>query len=227
MKYLVSIFNCFIISIFLVSGQKNLPSKGETAKTSNSPDTLTSFSTALLKEISTTSFNLLDLLNNYKEINITPEHPLKVNLSHITDGQLKISDSFNQIKIEGNINLKWLITFGIVGDVKTSLGILSDTKQKTGGNYGMMLSDGDPFEIIKKYKNEKDPENDFSQSKAFIDSGDITIEGQYILNGIEIFFESGSVIFSSAGSLGDFSNGTILIYKGIRYRYITNLWQKL
>lgn len=227
MKYLISIFNCLIISIFLVSGQKSSPSKGETAKTSNSLDTLTSFSTALLKEISITSINLLELLNFYKEINITTEHPLIVKLSYITDGPLKISDNFNQVKIEGNINLKWLITFGIVGEVKTSLGTLSDTKQKTGGNYRMMLSDGDPFEIIKEYKNKKDPESDFSQSEAFIDSGDITIEGQYILNGIEMFFESGSVTFSSEESLGEYSNGTILIYKGIRYRYIMNVWQKL
>lgn len=227
MKYLISIFNCLIISIFLVSGQKNSPANGETTKTSNSLDTLTIFSTALLKEISTTSFNLLELLNFYKVINITTEHPFNVKLSYITDGPLKISDNFNQIKIDGNINLKWLITFGIVGEVKTSLGTLSDTKQKTGGNYRMMLSDGDPFEIIKKYKNNKDPESDFSQSEAFIDSGDITIEGQYNLNGIETFFESGSVTFSSKESQGEYSNGTILIYKGMRYRYIMNAWQKL
>ena len=145
MKYLISIFNCLIISIFLVSGQKNSPANGETTKTSNSLDTLTIFSTALLKEISTTSFNLLELLNFYKVINITTEHPFNVKLSYITDGPLKISDNFNQIKIDGNINLKWLITFGIVGEVKTSLGTLSDTKQKTGGNYRMMLSDGDPL----------------------------------------------------------------------------------
>jgi len=38
MKYLISILNCLIISIFLISGQKNSLSKGETVKTLNSPD---------------------------------------------------------------------------------------------------------------------------------------------------------------------------------------------
>jgi hypothetical protein len=227
MKYIISVFYCLVISTFLVSGQKSSASKSENAKTSISRDSLTTFSAALLKEISTRSFKLLDLLNFYKEINLSQEHPLTVKLLNIPDGPLKISDNYDQIKIEGNINLKWLITFGIVGDVTTSLGVLSDTKQKTGGNYMAMLSDGDPFEIIQKYKDEKDPESDFSKAQAYVDSGDFIIEGVYYLNGIEMFFESGSVIISSKETTGQFTNGTILIFKGNRYRYFNNDWQKL
>jgi hypothetical protein len=224
MKYLITIFCCLIVSVTVLNGQKSSLPGGTSLNKSNSADSTEVISKVLLNEISNTSFKLLNLLNLYKEIIITSENPFKVNLLYAIDGPLNLSGNYNGLSFKGQINLSWLLTFGIIGDVKTSYGTLSNVKSSTGGNYKELLTDGDPFEFLEKNKKMR---LDYNQSQAFIDKGDITIEGQFNVAGAVVYFENGSVTFSSGASSGEYSNGTILVYKGLRYRYFMKNWQRL
>lgn len=146
---------------------------------------------ALLKSYKRQSYGTGGLL-------ITIEYPLYLTLSNDLNGSDAISGTFDNIAINGKINLV------NKGEMKMIFNNLNNQSSGTPGSYTMV-----------------DPSSTFLS----IGSGEFTCGGFYFINTtIPLYFEKGKMIFTDNVNPCTFTIGSVLFYNSVRYTYYNSRW---
>jgi len=193
------------------------------------PDTIQLVSNAIAEEIR--GLIQRHMKNNFFNItlSISSVYPLEINLSHKTDGNTSISGRKDSITFTGNITLKTIEGIKAISYPKAEIGQDENSRPALMTNSSM---------IIKDYSTSTSNSNSnvrmFTLSGSSIDnennvqcikSGKFECSGNYFVNKtISVFFESGTIVFTDDQKPCTFSEGSIISFNSVIYKYANLKW---
>jgi hypothetical protein len=151
------------------------------------------------KEIFKKTYEVLKKYNNYSEIQYDKVHPLLVMLSNKNGGPIEIQTNDDKFSFTGNANVRWDISFSLVG-----------------GNKTISFNSSGFVDSEKLQKN----------NVAKIAEGSADFIALLQCNKIPFSFEKGSLVFSMSNEQGDYTIGTICVYGSDKYFYCEGAWYK-